>query len=443
MAFNVTVEAASGLKGLYVMQPLRTKRADPRSRVWNALRVQLGGAWLLTTALPLCVLLAMYGRFLGGTPVIWAAVGNFLAAWFSVHLVRSLSLYPGIRGVFFSFPAVLVSYSLTFSFFLLFRIDYSRTLLLSGALLALAWLYFAQFMAARGPRLRAGVVPFGEVSMLGELASLQIRPLAAPVLTKQFDILVADFRAELPDIWEAFLADCALAGLPVLHVKQLQESLTGKVQIDHLSENSFGSLIPFVAYLRLRRVVDFAGALVVGVLCLPIFLIAALAIKLDTPGPILFRQVRIGYRGKPFHIAKFRTMIALRDESDARIDALTQENDPRVTRVGKILRRLRVDELPQILNILKGEMSWIGPRPEAEPLSLWYEKELPFYRYRHIVPPGITGWAQVNQGHVVELDEVMNKLHYDFYYIKNFSPWLDVLICMRTMTILVTGFGSR
>src|SRR5690606_16681183 len=107
------------------------------------------------------------------------------------------------------------------------------------------------------------------------------------------------------------------------------------------------------------------------------------------------------------------------------------------------LRRSRIDELPQIYNILKGEMSWIGPRPEAEVLSQWYEAELPFYRYRHIVPPGITGWAQVNQGHVADLAEVNFKLHYDFYYIKNFSPWLDALIMFKTIQTVLSGFGSR
>jgi lipopolysaccharide/colanic/teichoic acid biosynthesis glycosyltransferase len=136
-------------------------------------------------------------------------------------------------------------------------------------------------------------------------------------------------------------------------------------------------------------------------------------------------------------------MVASRDEQDLRVGAQTLDDDPRITRIGHFLRRSRIDELPQIINILKGEMSWIGPRPEAEALSQWYEAELPFYRYRHIVPPGITGWAQVNQGHVFEIDQVMSKLQYDFYYIKNFSPWLDALIAAKTIPTMINGFGSR
>jgi lipopolysaccharide/colanic/teichoic acid biosynthesis glycosyltransferase len=106
-------------------------------------------------------------------------------------------------------------------------------------------------------------------------------------------------------------------------------------------------------------------------------------------------------------------------------------------------QRSRIDELPQLFNVLKGEMSWIGPRPEAIALSEWYEAELPFYSYRHIVRPGITGWAQINQGHVTNLDDIRAKLQYDFYYIKNFSYWLDLLIVFRTIVVMASGFGAR
>jgi lipopolysaccharide/colanic/teichoic acid biosynthesis glycosyltransferase len=122
---------------------------------------------------------------------------------------------------------------------------------------------------------------------------------------------------------------------------------------------------------------------------------------------------------------------------------MTQPNDDRVTRVGRLLRRSRIDELPQLINIVRGEMSWIGPRPEAVPLAQWYEAELPFYHYRHMVRPGITGWAQVSQGHVTTVDEVRGKLQYDFYYIKHLSFWLDLLIVFRTIRIVCTGFGAR
>ena len=140
---------------------------------------------------------------------------------------------------------------------------------------------------------------------------------------------------------------------------------------------------------------------------------------------------------------KFRSMREAGDVTDAREAAMTRDDDARVTRIGRHLRRYRIDELPQVINIIKGEMSWIGPRPEAVPLSHWYESELPFYRYRHIVRPGITGWAQVRQGHVADVEDVLWKLQYDFYYIKNFSFWLDILIVARTIRTILSGFGAR
>jgi lipopolysaccharide/colanic/teichoic acid biosynthesis glycosyltransferase len=169
----------------------------------------------------------------------------------------------------------------------------------------------------------------------------------------------------------------------------------------------------------------------------------AAAIRIDSPGPIFFRQKRIGHAGRAIIVYKFRTMRQLDAGDEDRGAAMTKDDDARITRVGNLLRKLRIDEVPQIINILKWEMSWIGPRPEAQVLSVWYTSEIPFYRYRHVVKPGISGWAQVNQGHVAEVKDVREKLHYDFYYIKYFSPWLDLLIVFRTIKTMWTGWGAR
>ena len=140
------------------------------------------------------------------------------------------------------------------------------------------------------------------------------------------------------------------------------------------------------------------------------------------------------------HVPRTMRSVEMDDERSA---AMTKDHDDRITRLGHFLRKWRLDELPQIINILKWEMSWIGPRPEAQVLSVWYTNEIPFYRYRHVVKPGISGWAQVNQGHVADVHDVHRKLQYDFYYIKYFSPWLDALIFFRTIKTILTGFGSR
>jgi lipopolysaccharide/colanic/teichoic acid biosynthesis glycosyltransferase len=157
---------------------------------------------------------------------------------------------------------------------------------------------------------------------------------------------------------------------------------------------------------------------------------------------VLFRQRRVGRAGNFFDMFKFRTMVH-GEANGGRDEAITADGDTRVTKVGAFLRRSRLDELPQIFNIIAGQMSWIGPRPEAEVLSSWYTGEIPFYRYRHVVRPGISGWAQVNQGHVASVDEVHAKLQYDFYYVKYFSAWLDILITFRTVRTMLTGFGWR
>jgi lipopolysaccharide/colanic/teichoic acid biosynthesis glycosyltransferase len=195
-------------------------------------------------------------------------------------------------------------------------------------------------------------------------------------------------------------------------------------------------------YFHLKGLVDFIFAVVLLSAALPLMAVIAAAIRLDSRGPVLFRQKRVGHAGKPIIVYKFRTMRPV-SADDERRAAMTDDADDRVTRIGRVLRNLRLDELPQIINILKWQMSWIGPRPEAEVLSRWYTSEIPFYRYRHVVKPGITGWAQVNQGHVAEVEQVHRKLQYDFYYIKYFSPWLDVLIVFRTIKTMLTGSGAR
>jgi lipopolysaccharide/colanic/teichoic acid biosynthesis glycosyltransferase len=171
-----------------------------------------------------------------------------------------------------------------------------------------------------------------------------------------------------------------------------------------------------------------------------VIMVCAIAIKLDSSGPVLYKQKRMGYQGVPFTIYKLRTM---EDRSSAEHSHYTTANDARITGVGRYLRGYRLDELPQIFNILAGEMSWIGPRPEAISLAAWYESEIPFYNYRHMVRPGISGWAQVNQGNVAEPKFARIKLEYDFFYIKRLSFWLDFVIFVKTFGTIFSRFGAR
>lgn len=403
------------------------------------------GAFLMAVVLP-----GLFGPgiFLW-TPGQYPSQDNTIAATvialvIGLYLFRRIIKFPGVSASFFIMPTFASIYVGVMLVFLFARIDYSRFQFGLSFILCVSWFYFIYSMSKNARRHHVAIVPNGDVDGLHKFTDFKWTHLKEPELpAEDVTYVVADLRAKFSDRWEQFIADCAVSGIPVYHVKQLRESLTGRVEIEHLSENYLGNLLPNIAYLKVKRVLDFALAILVLPIFLPVIILVAIAIKLSEKGPIFFVQDRAGYRGKTFKVIKFRTMRHEPHVAADREAARTRENDERITKLGAILRRSRLDELPQIFNILLGDMSWVGPRPEASALSEWYEKDLPFYCYRYVVPPGITGWAQVNQGHVTSLEKVGDKLQYDFYYIKNFSPWLDILILLKTVRIMLSGFGAR
>jgi lipopolysaccharide/colanic/teichoic acid biosynthesis glycosyltransferase len=425
---------------------MRHDRLSPVARVslLTRKRFQFVGALVIGALLPWFARGPLLPGVMFEPASINTLAGNAIAIVITFWMRLSIETYPGIRRSYVIFPAALTGHGLTVVYFVLTRFPYDRVGLLAGFLLHVVWLYMLYVYAERNVRRRIAVVPFGAINRLTRIEGVDWLLLTRPRLhdARGCHALVADFTEDLPDEWEAFLADAALAGRMVYQVKQLSESLTGRVELEHLSENSFGSLLPARGYFYLKGLVDFLFAILILPVALPLMAVCAVAIRIDSKGPALFRQTRVGHAGKPITVYKFRTMrdVVVADERKA---AMTSDGDDRVTRIGRVLRNLRLDELPQIFNILKWQMSWIGPRPEAEVLSLWYTSELPFYRYRHVVTPGISGWAQVNQGHVAEVEEVHRKLQYDFYYIKYFSPWLDLLILFRTVKTMLTGWGAR
>jgi lipopolysaccharide/colanic/teichoic acid biosynthesis glycosyltransferase len=421
-----------------------SKISSTRRSLWHRVRFQFGIGLLAAVLVPYAIRYQFDVKAGDLAALNDSLVATTLALTAGYYAFRRVSHYPGVRASYHILPVFAASYGAALAVFFFLRLDYSRLHFLSSFVLCAGWYYVVYFKLQRQHRLTIGVVPYGDVRDLLEIEEVRWVTLVDPEANEEgLDAIVADLRSDIPDAWERFLADRALAGMLVMHVKQMEESLTGRVAIEHLSENNLGSLIPGIVYAKVKRLWDFMLSLVLLPFLLPFLLIVAVAIRLDSPGPILFRQERMGYRGERFRMYKFRSMRQAADHDDARAAAMTQDDDHRVTRLGRYLRRYRIDELPQILNILKGEMSWIGPRPEAVPLSLWYEAELPFYRYRHIVRPGITGWAQVKQGHVADVGDVLWKLQYDFYYIKNFSFWLDLLIVARTIRTILSGFGAR
>ena len=414
---------------------------------FNRLRLQLVAMWAIAVVLPALYVYAGFITVESEQAIVNSAVAAALAAMIGLMSLRRVNSFPGIRSYAFILPSMAATYGLALVLIFGMRLSYSRTVLTASFALAVLLAFAFAYMAERLIKLRFHVVPGGDVESLATIGAADWAMMSEPVVPDDpRAALVADFRFDHDEDWERMLARAAIGGRAVYHSKLLRESLTGQVMIEHLSENSFGSLLPNLAYRKIKRVADLMLCLgLAPLLLIPMGLIA-LCIKLDSRGPIIFRQQRVGYRGAVFEMFKFRTMHPRQiggGENAARDDAMTRSGDDRITRVGRFLRRTRLDELPQILNILRGEMSWIGPRPEAVPLAQWYESEIPFYSYRHIIRPGITGWAQVHQGHVTDLDAINRKLAYDFYYVKYFSAWLDIVIALRTIPTMIGGFGAR
>ncbi len=189
-----------------------------------------------------------------------------------------------------------------------------------------------------------------------------------------------------------------------------------------------------------KRAVDIAASLGLALCLAPILLLTAIAIKLESRGPVFYRQKRVGFEGRIFEVYKFRSMVNDAERDGPQFAAV---GDKRVTRVGKIIRRLRIDEIPQVVNVLRGEMSFVGPRPERPEFVTDLEKAIPHYHQRHLVKPGITGWAQVKYEYAATIEGAQEKLRYDLYYIRHFTPLLDLLIILMTVRVALFGLGSR
>ena len=236
-----------------------------------------------------------------------------------------------------------------------------------------------------------------------------------------------------------------MKGVEVYDMPRLYERLTGRIPVTHLSDRwllytPFQGINRNLYTLHIKRLLDIGLSLILLVVSLPIAVITALLIRLDSPGPVLYRQSRVGMNGKVYELLKFRSM-RVGAEADGAVWA--QENDPRTTRVGSIIRKLRIDEIPQIWNVLKGDMSFIGPRPERPEFVDMLHEEVPYYSLRHSIKPGITGWAQINYPYGASKEDALEKLQYDLYYIKNLTFVLDLDIILRTIGVVLFGSGAR
>jgi sugar transferase (PEP-CTERM system associated) len=267
--------------------------------------------------------------------------------------------------------------------------------------------------------------------------------LARSLHADEIVIAADDRRGNLP-VQE--LLDARLAGIDVIELSEFLERETGKIRVDLLKP----SCLVFAQGFRtdrvrrnIKRMFDVLASAALLLVAAPLMLVVALAVKCDEGwrAPLLYRQTRVGRGGAAFDVLKFRSMTV-----DAEADGKARwasENDSRITRVGRILRKYRLDELPQFFNVLRGDMSLVGPRPERPCFVSDLQKSIPFYTVRHTVKPGLTGWAQLRYSYGATEVDALQKLQYELYYVKNHSLLLDILILLQTVEVILWGKGAR
>jgi len=374
-------------------------------------------------------------------------LGTTLAVLSGLMIYRKMTSLPGTAALMNTLPAFALSYISVTALFYALGLDFSRREFGVSFVLVVSLMFVLGFAARRLRQRPMGFISSPATQDLTQLDFMDwvpVRSYKELALWPELP-LVADLGSpDLPDHWARTLAEEAIAGRQIYNVRQLRESLLGQVEIDRMTENVSGHLSPDSIYGALKYYIDRLIGLAALLVLSPLLVLIGLAIRLDSPGPALFRQTRMGYRGQTFTIFKFRSMRQADEQGPEDLSRdMTRSDDDRITATGRIIRKLRIDELPQLINIVRGEMSLIGPRPETLNLSRWYEQEIPFYRYRHIVRPGITGWAQVKQGHVTSVEDVHAKLRFDLFYVRNFSIWLDILIIVHTIRVVLTGHGAK
>ncbi|KOO06689.1 exopolysaccharide biosynthesis polyprenyl glycosylphosphotransferase [Vibrio hepatarius] len=356
--------------------------------------------------------------------------------------IPKITNYLLVDRKYYILPVLTSVYAIAMALILLLRIDYSREVLLYAFSSHLVWMYFSAIFIKGPEKLQLSAINNFDVNSIdSQNKRINLSPLNEPLaMAAVADGLVVDLHNKLTPEQEKFVADCSINNIPVFHSESIREMIEGKVQTCHLSENAIGTLVPSPIYHNIKRVWESVLIILSFPITLPIMFVTSILIKLESPGPVMFIQERVGQGGKVFKIYKFRSMTVKQAGAE---DKFATEEQARVTKVGRVIRKVRIDELPQFFNVLKGEMSLIGPRPEQESFVKQFEQEIPFYGYRHMVKPGITGWAQTVQGYADDTDSTREKLAHDLYYIKHLSFWLDMNIVLKTLKTMMTGFGAK
>jgi len=379
-----------------------------------------GNPFIDTTLSLLCVI----------APFAWIATDHRTAAYF----VPDTYVHP--------VKAVLVSLLLVSLCVVVARLPYSLTVL---GLVLWIWLSIALWSRRLARRLMNPIrcVALGAIDTELEAASQTtwIHPQKPQnVCFETCDVLVYQEGSMLAEEWRKLILHAQVVGTPIISDQLLVETLFGRVAVEHVQASWLpGSFVFHKAHLILKRVIDVVTVLICAPLLCIVSIMVIILIWLKMGWPICFCQSRVGKEGKYFTLYKFRTMTVGAEQQGE----LYSESDARITRLGRVLRKFRLDELPQCWNVLRGDMSLIGPRPEWTKTAQRYAEVIPLYSLRHLVKPGITGWAQVHQGYAVGVAETNIKLRYDLFYVKHFSLWLDLVIALRTVWVVLSGYRAR
>jgi sugar transferase (PEP-CTERM system associated) len=287
-------------------------------------------------------------------------------------------------------------------------------------------------------RVGTAVINPGVIGAVEDISSL-----VSSMAVDRVVVSLSDARGKLP--MDRLLDMRMQSGIAFDHLTDVYEEYTGKIAVENLRPSwlIFASGFRKTQLLLVsKRIFDLLGAALGLVVCLPVMALIAVAVRLSSPGAVLYQQERIGLGGRVFRIHKFRSMRADAEAATGPVWS-AGANDPRITSIGRFLRMTRLDELPQLWNVLRGDMSIVGPRPERPEFVSQLTEAIPFYGQRHVVKPGLTGWAQVRYTYGATVEDAVEKLQYDLYYIKNLSLALDLVIVIETAKIVILRRGAR
>lgn len=376
--------------------------------------------------------------------VLWCTLPFLLAAHW---LYRGAGLPASERGSLLLVTTAL-AFLLTPLGFALFQQPYSRGAVLLVYVVSTAWFMLGDWLNRRRYVQRLAFLDPGIPDLLQHLLgrdgqrtqAIQLLPWTGGAANAPFDVdgVVLDRRVPASDERSQLLSMLKLNHVRLYSVEAVAELLSGRKML--ADQDDLWQIDGNPAHDLAKRVLDVALVLATSPIWLALCALTGLAVRLDSPGPMLFVQSRVGRNGRSFRLWKFRSM---RHEDHPQPARFAQARDDRITRVGRTIRRWRLDELPQLWNVLLGHMSLVGPRPEQTQFVHAFAAQIRAYPYRHLVRPGLTGWAQVQQGYADGEEEAAIKLSYDLYYVAHYSMALDLLIAYKTVRTVLNGFGSR